>query len=144
LVSEDELSDDTKELIAETKKDLNEIERVVGEFQVKQEEMRKVVGKAEAEVERLEAKELDIVRELKTGSTSLKAKNSNTFTLMLWIFSLVVVAFFAISIQYAPIEYIILLTCQSSWEGLSDKWEYMLETVFDYFGIERPGGNAPF
>lgn len=149
MISEDELSDDTKELIAETKKGLNEIEKVVGEFQAKQKEMQRFVNKTEAEVERLESKELDIIRNLKAKATSQQHKNrGKLFSFVFWFFSLIFVAFLAVVIQYAPIEYqVSLCVCfltLISWEYVSDKWEYVVEYFFDFFGIHQDPINAPY
>lgn len=95
------MSDDTRELIAETKKDLNEIEKVVHEFQAKQEEMKRFVGKAEVEVERLEQKELEMIKELKLKAGEGKKK----FSLFFWFFTVVFLAFMVSLLRVAPIKY---------------------------------------
>jgi hypothetical protein len=89
-------------LIAETKKDLNEIEKVVSEFQSRQEEMKRFVGQAEVEVERLENKELEIIGELKAKAANARR---GKFSMAFWFFTVVFIAFLVALLQYAPIEY---------------------------------------
>ena len=136
------MSDDTKELIMETKKDLSEIERVVQEYQARQSDMKKVINKAESELDRLEEQELDILKRMKRETVEKKS-GSTKWTLV--ILSAIFIVFLGVLIQYSPfIEYIYLCfillhignrTC--SWEFLNEKWQYLVETVFEFVGLPK-------
>lgn len=98
------MSDDTKELIMETKKDLSEIERVVQEYQARQSDMKKVINKAESELDRLEEQELDILKRMKKETVEKKKSGSTKWTLV--ILSAIFIVFLGVLIQYSSfIEY---------------------------------------
>lgn len=99
---------------------MGEIERVVGEYQARQEELKRASSKAEEELDRLEAKELEIVRELVTEKKRNETRK-NGFSGLFFIFSLAFIVLIAVIVNYCMTMYIIYMHNNLGMIGLNGK-----------------------